>query len=100
VAGHFAEARHALEDPDGRWGPGDPMPRRFTEAALRAVLADAGLRVGAVHGVRTVADLVPGGLVDSEPGAAEALVDLELATADRPELRAVATQLHLLATRA
>jgi hypothetical protein len=53
-----------------------------------------------VHGVRTVADLVPGGLVDSEPGAAEALVDLELATADRPELRAVATQLHLLATRA
>jgi hypothetical protein len=76
------------------------MPRRFTEAALRAVLADAGLRVGAVHGVRTVADLVPGGLVDSEPGAAEALVDLELATADRPELRAVATQLHLLATRA
>jgi SAM-dependent methyltransferase len=100
VAGHFAEARHALEDPDGRWGAGDPMPRRFTEAALLTVLSEAGLRVGAVHGVRTVADLVPGGLVDAEPGAAEALVDLELATADRPELRAVATQLHVLATRA
>jgi len=100
IAGHFAEARHALEDPDGRWGPGDPMPRRFTEPGLVSVLADAGLRVDAVHGVRTVADLVPGGLVDTEPGAAEALVELERVTADRPEFRAVATQLHVLASRA
>ena len=103
VAGHFAEARHALEDPDGRWGPGDPLPRRFTEAGLLRVLDEAGLRVGAVHGIRTVADLVgPAGDVqrgDSEPGAAEALVDLERATAERPEFRAVATQLHMLATR-
>jgi hypothetical protein len=76
------------------------MPRRFTETELLAMLSDAGLRVGSVHGVRTVADLVPGGLLDTEPGAAEALVDLELATADRPELRAVATQLHVLATKA
>jgi len=100
VAGHFAQARHALEDPDGRWGPGDPIPRRFTEAGLLTVLSEAGLRVGAVHGVRTVADLVPGGLADSEPGAAEALVELELATAHLPEFRAVATQLHIRATRA
>jgi hypothetical protein len=67
---------------------------------LLGVLTDAGLRVGSVHGVRTVADLVPGGLVDHEPGAADALVDLELATADLPEFRAIATQLHVLATRA
>lgn len=100
VAGHFAQARHAIEDADGRFGPGDPMPRRFTEPDLVAVLTDAGLRVTAVHGVRTVADLVPGGLVDSDPGAAEALVELERATAHRPEFRAVATQLHVLATRA
>jgi SAM-dependent methyltransferase len=99
VAGRLAEARHALDDPDGRWGPGDPMPRRFSEPELLSVLADAGLQVREVHGVRTVADLVPGGLVDAEPGAADALVDLELRTADRPELRAVATQLHVLATR-
>ena len=33
VAGRFAEAQHALDDPDGRWGPGDPLPRRFTEPA-------------------------------------------------------------------
>jgi SAM-dependent methyltransferase len=100
VAGHFAEARHALDDPDGRWGPGDPMPRRFTQAGLLPVLEAAGLRVGAVHGVRTVADLVPGGVADHEPGAAAALVELERATADLPDFRAVATQLHVLATRA
>ena len=100
IAGRFAEARHAIEDADGRWGPGDPMPRRFTEPALLTLLGDAGLRADAVHGVRTVADLVPGGMVDHEPGATEALVDLELATAHLPEFRAVATQLHVHATRA
>ncbi len=99
VAGRFAEARHALDDPDGRWGPGDPLPRRFTERVLAALLDGAGLRVEAVHGVRTVADLVPGSLVDGEPGAAEALVELEVATADLPDFRALATQLHVRATR-
>ena len=99
VAGRFDEARHALDDPDGRWGPRDPLPRRFTEPGLAALLGDAGLRVVAVHGVRTVADLVPGALVDQDPGAAEALVALETATAALPEFRAVATQLHVRADR-
>ena len=99
VAGRFAEARHALDDPDGRWGAGDPLPRRFTEPGLAALLGDAGLRVESVHGVRTVADLVPGALVDSEPGAADALVDLETATAALPEFRALATQLHVRASK-
>ena len=99
VAGRFAEARTALADPDGRWGPGDPLPRRFTEAGLAGLLAAAGLSVAAVHGVRTVSDLVPGTLVDGEPGAVDALVDLEVATAALPEFRALATQLHVRATR-
>jgi SAM-dependent methyltransferase len=97
VAGHFAQARRALDDPDGRWGDGDPVPRRFTEPEIARLLADAGLRVSAVHGVRTVADLVPGGLLDLDPTAADDLVDLERATAERPEFRALATQLHVLA---
>ena len=99
VAGRFAEARHALDDPDGRWGAGDPLPRRFTEPGLAAMLGAAGLRVEEVHGVRTVADLVPGALVDSEPGAAAALVELETATAALPEFRALATQLHVRASK-
>jgi SAM-dependent methyltransferase len=99
VAGRFAEARHALDDPDGRWGAGDPLPRRFTEPGLAELLGAAGLRVEEVHGVRTVADLVPGALVDSEPGAADALVELETATAALPEFRALATQLHVRASK-
>ena len=97
IAGHFTEARHALDDPAGRWGPGDPLPRRFTEDQLVTVLAAAGLAVRSVHGVRSFTDLVPGALADAQPGAAQALHDLEVATADRAGFRAIATQLHVLA---
>ncbi|CUW27896.1 methyltransferase [Streptomyces reticuli] len=96
LAGHFTEARQALQDPDGRWGPGDPMPRRFTAEQLTALVEGAGLRVGAVHGVRVFADLVPGVLVDTEPGASEALLKLEAAAAELPAFHSVATQLHVL----
>lgn len=95
IAGQFREARHAMDDPDGRWGPGDPLPRRFTEAQLVGLLTAVGLSVRAVHGVRGFSDLAPP--VDADPSAAEALHDLEAAAADRPDFRALATQLHLLA---
>ncbi|MEU4271123.1 methyltransferase [Streptomyces sp. NPDC026092] len=96
LAGHFTEARNALGDPDGRWGDGDPVPRRFTADQLTGLARAAGLDVGAVHGVRVFADLVPGVLVDTEPGAAEALLKLEAAAAELPSFHAIATQLHLL----
>jgi SAM-dependent methyltransferase len=96
LAGHFKEARQALENPDGRWGEGDPVPRRFTAEQLSALVEGAGLRVGAVHGVRVFADLVPGVLVDTEPGALEALLKLEEAAAQSPAFHSVATQLHVL----
>ncbi|WP_217143160.1 methyltransferase [Streptomyces sp. AC627_RSS907] len=96
LAGHFGEARQALDDPDGRWGTGDPVPRRFTAEQLTALVEAAGLQVGAVHGVRIFADLVPGVLVDTEPGAMDALLELEAAAAERPAFHAVATQLHVL----
>ena len=99
IAGHFAEAQHGLADPDGRWGAGDPVPRRFTADELTRLAADAGLRVGPVHGVRVFADLVPGVLVDTEPGALEALLRLELAAAEQPAFHSIATQLHVLAER-
>ncbi|MEV6206897.1 methyltransferase domain-containing protein [Kitasatospora sp. NPDC051914] len=97
LAGHFAEARTVLDAEDGRWGTGDPMPRRFTGDELAALAAAAGLQVRSVHGVRVFADLVPGVLVDTEPGAMDALLKLEQAAAEQPAFHAVATQLHLLA---
>jgi SAM-dependent methyltransferase len=96
LAGHFKEAKRALEDADGRWGESDPVPHRFTAEQLTALVEDAGLRVAAVHGVRVFADLVPGVLVDTEPGALEALLKLEAAAAEVAAFHSVATQLHVL----
>lgn len=99
LAGHFGEARHALDDPAGRWGGGDPVPRRFARDELTGLVEAAGLRVEQLHGVRVLSDLVPGALVDSEPGAAQALLALEAAMSSRPDFAAIATQLHVLAVR-
>ncbi|WP_267241218.1 methyltransferase [Streptomyces sp. PR69] len=96
LAGHFSEARQALSDPAGRWGEGDPVPRRFTAEQLTDLVSAAGVEVGAVHGVRVFADLVPGALVDAEPGALDALLQLEAAAAELPAFQSVATQLHVL----
>ncbi|MDQ1618853.1 MAG: hypothetical protein QOE19_1422 [Actinomycetota bacterium] len=99
ISGRFDQARHALDDVDGRFGAGDPLPRRFTADELVALMRAQGLSEVAVHGVRIFSDLVPGALVDSEPGAAELLLALERATADHDAFRAIATQLHVLAAR-
>jgi S-adenosylmethionine-dependent methyltransferase len=99
LAGHFEDARRILSSAQGRWGEHDPMPRRFTSGMLAELLAGAGLRVGAVHGVRVFTDLVPSGMVDGERDAAEALLALERAVAVHPVLKDVATQLHALAHR-
>lgn len=98
LSGHLNEARHLLDDPDGRWGPSDPLPRRFDEAGLTGLLSDAGLRVEAVHGVRVFTDLVPGALVD-DPHDASALADLEATAVTHPAFRAVASALHVIARR-
>lgn len=97
LAGHFTEARYALTAEDGRWGESDPVPRRFTAEQLTALIEATGLEVGAVHGVRVFADLVPGALVDTEPDAAAALAQLEAAASELPAFQAVASQLHVLA---
>ncbi|MGH3321368.1 MAG: methyltransferase domain-containing protein [Streptosporangiaceae bacterium] len=96
LLGYFDEARRALTDPDGRWGAADPVPRRFTLPALVALVEGAGLSVGVTHGVRIFADLLPGGLVDGETGAGDALLALETTAAGHADLRCVATQLHVL----
>ncbi|HET6627306.1 MAG TPA: methyltransferase domain-containing protein [Nocardioidaceae bacterium] len=94
MAGHFVQARTLLDDPDIT-GAG----RRFTVDEITSVLDESGFDNRSVHAVRVFADLVPSSLVDLEPGAAGALVELEQAVADRPEYFPLATQLHVLATR-
>lgn len=94
MAGHFQAARELLDDPTAGRGP-----RRFTLDEVTGLLVGAGLEVGRVRGVRVFADLVPGSLLDLEPGATAALVDLERTVANRPEYLPLAAQLHLLARR-
>ncbi|WP_042428514.1 methyltransferase domain-containing protein [Streptacidiphilus anmyonensis] len=92
LSGHFAEARAALSGIQKA-----DAPRRFTGGELQDLADGAGLRVLSVHGVRIFADLVPGVLVDTEPGALESLLALEQAASADPSFHAVATQLHVLA---
>jgi len=128
MAGHFQQARALLDPaPDGiesgtgdagrtegpgrtgdagrTEGPGrtgdagSASGRRFTADEVTAALDEAGFDVQTMHAVRVFVDLVPSSLVDLEPGAAQALVDLERAVATRPEYLALATQVHALATR-
>jgi len=95
MAGHLAQALALLDDPaaTGRTG------RRFTSDEVTTLLSEAGFEVGSVHGIRVFADLVPGALLDLEPGTAAALLELERAVSTRAEYLPLATQLHLLATR-
>lgn len=95
MAGHFTDAREQLDgaEPVGRTG------RRFTSEELLALLEPAGLTPTSVHGIRVFADMVPGSLLELEPGASQALVELERAVANRPEYLPLATQVHVLATR-
>ena len=99
LGGHFAEAYRALTDPAGRWSDTDGVRRRFDTATLTALLGGAGLVVEQLHGIRVVADLVPGALLDGVPGAAENVRDLELAASALPPYRDIASQLHALARR-
>jgi len=95
MAGHFQQALALLDDPT----PAGRAGRRFTHAELVELVAAAGFAAPRVHGVRVFADLVPGSLLDLEPGATAALVELEQAVAERPEYLPLATQLHLVAAR-
>ena len=97
LAGNLDAAMTLLEDPQGRAGEQDTQLRRFDVATASDLLTAAGLRVEQIHGVRVVADLVPGALLDGEPGSYDALRRFELAAAARSPYRDLATQLHLLA---
>jgi hypothetical protein len=99
MAGHFQQALTMLDAAPTSQTPQSRAGRRYTHDELAALVRDAGLDVDAVHGIRVFTDLVPGSLLDLEPGATTALVELEQAVATRPEYLPLATQLHLLAHR-
>jgi SAM-dependent methyltransferase len=96
AAGQLDLAIALLRDPDGRAGERETIRRRYDVESATKLLTKAGLTVDEVHGVRVVADLVPGGIAEREH---EALAAFELAAAALSPFRDVATLLHLLARR-
>lgn len=96
INGHLAAAALLLASPDGRGDARDRLRRRYTAETATALLDECGLVVEQVHGVRVVADLVPGTVAESET---EALAAFELVLAGTPPYRDIATQLHLLARK-
>jgi S-adenosylmethionine-dependent methyltransferase len=96
MSGQLSTATALLNDADGRAGSRDTLRRRFDVESASALLVKAGLSVEQVHGVRVVADLVPGSVLERDH---DALAAFELATAAVSPYRDVASQLHLLARR-
>ncbi|MET7402768.1 methyltransferase domain-containing protein [Dactylosporangium sp. NPDC005572] len=96
IGGHLAAASLLVASPDGRGDTRDRLRRRYSAETATELLSEAGLTVEQIHGVRVVADLVPGTVAESEP---EALQAFELALAGLPPYRDIATQLHLLARK-
>jgi len=96
VSGHLDVATALLTDPDGSVGGRDTLRRRFDHEAACNLLVGAGLVIEQTHGVRVVADLLPGNVLE---GQTEALLAFEMATSALTPYRDVATQLHLFARR-
>jgi S-adenosylmethionine-dependent methyltransferase len=92
LGGHLTAALDAAADRHGRAGVGDKLRRRFDVASASELLTAAGLRPEKIHGVRVLADLVPGAVADADPAA---MLALELALAGDSPYRDIATQLHL-----
>jgi len=102
LAGDFTAAKEALTRPDGRWGTGDPLPRRFDSATLQSLLAATGFSQTTVTGLRVFSDLVPAALVDSEADRV-GLLDLERIVTTHPDyafLGQLGSALHAIARRA
>jgi S-adenosylmethionine-dependent methyltransferase len=100
LAGHLARAQCLLDDPAGRWGEQDPLARRFDRQQIEDLVAGTGLRVDQVHGLRVLADLVPGQLLESDPSGPARLLALDGRLAGQPDYAGLSAGLHLLAQRA
>ncbi len=106
MAGHFTQARALLENEQAEHRSGDhrtsehrTSEHRFTVEELTGLLVGAGLDIRSSHGIRVFTDLVPSSLLDLEPGASAALLELERAVSERPEFLTLASQIHVVATR-
>lgn len=97
LAGDFVTARTLLGRTADAWDLREMGPRRFIAAEVDALLTAHGFGVVRTQGVRVFADLVPSAIVDTEPGARDALYALERLLSASSDFTALSAGLHTIA---
>jgi S-adenosylmethionine-dependent methyltransferase len=97
LAGDFVTAQTLLGRSAQAWDLRSMGPRRFIAAEVDQLLALRGFVPVASTGVRVFADLVPSAIVDTEPGARDALFALEQILRTSPDFTGLSAGLHTIA---
>ncbi|MEJ7633381.1 methyltransferase domain-containing protein [Aeromicrobium sp.] len=97
LAGDFVTAQALVERSAGTWDVRTMGFRRFVVAELEELLTSHGFSPVATSGLRVFADLVPSAIVDTEPGARDALYALERLLSRSAEFTSLSAGLHTIA---
>ncbi|NRQ51007.1 class I SAM-dependent methyltransferase [Aeromicrobium stalagmiti] len=97
LAGDFVTAQTLLGRSADDWDLRTMGPRRFVPSELEALLVGGGFVPVAANGLRVFADLVPSAIVDTEPGARDALYALERVVRTSPEFSGLSAGLQSIA---
>jgi SAM-dependent methyltransferase len=97
LAGDFDAARSLLATTAVEWDTRTLGPRRFVLEEIQGLLTTHGFTPVVTNGLRVFADLVPSGIVDGEPGAREALYELERLVRTSQDFTAVSAGLQSIA---
>ena len=97
LAGDFVTAQTLLARTAAGWDIRSMGPRRFVRDEVDELLTGRGFVSIQSQGLRVFADLVPSAIVDTEPGAREALFDLERILRTSPDFTGLSAGLHSIA---
>jgi S-adenosylmethionine-dependent methyltransferase len=97
LAGDFVTAQTLLGRSASTWDIRSMGPRRFVPAEVQELLQQHGFVPLESNGLRVFADLVPSAIVDTEPGARDALYVLERTLRTSSDFAALSAGLHTIA---
>jgi S-adenosylmethionine-dependent methyltransferase len=97
LAGDFVTAQELLGRSASTWDVRAMGPRRFVPAEIDELLRGHGFEPVESSGIRVFADLVPSAIVDTEPGARDALFALEQILRTSADFTGLSAGLHTIA---